>query len=295
VAGAPPADIDLDERLVARLIRDQFPEFARLELLAPLVGWDNAMFRLGPDLVVRLPRRQVAAPLIENEQRWLPVLARRLTVPIPAPVRMGLSTDYYPWRWSIVPWSPGAPLTATRAPDRATAAPDLAAFLVELHLAAPADAPANAVRGVPLETRDAVVRERLASGLVPHARELLARWTSLLDSPRWPFPPVWLHGDLHPANLLTLGGRLSAVIDFGDLTSGDPATDLAVGWLAFDHEGRETLFAGLGAQHRADPHLLARAEAWAIVLATAFAANSDDNLAMAAIGDHAIRHLVDPV
>lgn len=292
MAGAPPAEVDLDERLVAQLIRDQFPEFARLDLFPPLVGWDNAMFRLGSDLVVRLPRRQVAAPLIENEQRWLPVLAPRLTVPIPAPLRVGLPTDYYPWRWSIVPWAPGTPLVASPVRDRTAVAADLASFLVELHTPAPADAPTNPVRGVPLEVRDAVVRERLASGLVPHSQQLLARWTTVLGLPRWPFAAPWLHGDLHPANLLSLGGRLSAVIDFGDITSGDPATDLAVGWLAFDAKGRARLFDGLGEQHRADPYLLARAEGWVIVMATAFATFSDDNPAMAAIGDHAIRQLV---
>jgi aminoglycoside phosphotransferase (APT) family kinase protein len=292
MAGAPPAEIDLDERLVARLIREQFPEFARLDLFPPLVGWDNAMFRLGPELAVRLPRRQAAAQLIVNEQRWLPELAPRLTVPIPVAHRVGTPTAYYPWNWSIVPWVPGTPLTATPVRERGSVAPDLASFLVELHTHAPADAPANPVRGVPLEVRDAVVRERLASGLVPHAQELLARWTTLLGSPRWPLPPRWLHGDLHPANLLSLGGHLSAVIDFGDVTRGDPATDVAVGWLAFDADGRAALFDGLGDEHRSDPFLLARAEGWAILLATAFATNSDDNPAMAAIGNHAIRQLV---
>ncbi|MEP6478600.1 MAG: aminoglycoside phosphotransferase family protein [Rhodoglobus sp.] len=290
MAGAPPAELDLDERLVAQLIRDQFPEFARLDLSAPLNGWDNAMFRLGPELVVRLPRRLLAAPLIENEQRWLPVLAPRLSVAVPEPVRVGQPTSYYPWSWSIVPWGRGAPLSATSVHARGAAVEGIVQFLTELHTPAPADAPANPVRGVPLETRDAVLRGRLAGGLVPRAHELLARWDTLSTRPGWPHPPVWLHGDLHPANLLTLDGRLSAVIDFGDITSGDPATDLSMAWLTFDAADRARLLAAVG--DHGDPFLFARAEAWAILIATAFATFSDDNPAMAAIGDHAIRQLL---
>ncbi|MER7151067.1 phosphotransferase [Streptomyces lydicus] len=50
-----------------------------------------------------------------------------------------------------------------------------------------------------------------------------------------------LHGDLHPANILVDRGRIRAVIDFGDITSGDPATDLSVAWMLFTAEQRVAL------------------------------------------------------
>ncbi|MGO7983251.1 phosphotransferase, partial [Rhizobium johnstonii] len=100
---APEADIEVDRDLVARLVASQHPDLvAPLELVAN--GWDNSVWRLGDDLAVRVPRRRIAAALIEKEQRWLPSLQARLAVPIPAPLRNGHATESFPWPWSIVPW-----------------------------------------------------------------------------------------------------------------------------------------------------------------------------------------------
>src|SRR5689334_3635384 len=135
--GTPPAEVLIDSALVAGLLAKQHPDLAHLPLRAVDAGWDNALFRLGDHLAVRLPRRALAAPLIIHEQRWLPNLANCLALPIPAPLRVGTPTLGYPWHWSIVPWLSGM-AADQHAPDAAQALP-FAAFLRSLHVPAPAD------------------------------------------------------------------------------------------------------------------------------------------------------------
>lgn len=293
-APTPPAEVDVSVELVHRLLAVQHPDLAEqpLELLAN--GWDNVLFRLGSDLVVRLPRRALAAALVEHEQTWLPVLAPRLPLPIPAPVRVGQPALGYPWRWSVLPYLHGE--IAARAPfaDSSAAATTLGAFLRALHEPAPGDAPANPFRGVPLVQRDGAFRQRLASLHDAIDVDAVTRvWSEALARPAWSGPPVWLHGDLHPANLLVDDGVLSAVIDFGDLTAGDPATDLAVAWMAFSARDRAVFRTAYG---KADDDTWARARGWACGLALAFLAHSADNPLMAAIGTRTIDAvLTDPL
>jgi aminoglycoside phosphotransferase (APT) family kinase protein len=294
----PEADIHVDEALVARLISAQHPDLlAPLRLVAD--GWDNEIFRLGDDLAVRIPRRQVAAELIAYEQTWLPRLAARLPVVVPAPVRNGAPSDMFPWPWSIVRWVDGVDGADLPAAERASVARPLAEFVAALHTVAPDDAPHNPVRGVPLAARDSAVRSRLSqlaertdvSGLTAH-------WERALDAPPWDGPPIWLHGDLHPGNLL-LGGdhrpnrarSLAAVIDFGDLTAGDPATDLATAWLTFEPDAREVFRARLDELTPIDPETWVRALGWAVAMGSALAAHSDDNPRMASLGAHALAQL----
>ena len=237
----PAAEIAIDADLAARLVRAQHPDLdGPLTLVAS--GWDNTLYRLGDELCVRLPRRRVAADLVVNEHRWLPSIAARVRVPIPVPLRTGEPTGYYPWPWTICRWLDGEPASGLAAPDRGAIAPGLAAFLTDLHVPAPEDAPRNPVRGVPLARRTDAVRERLASALIPRSGALLALWDRLLAVPDWTGPRLWLHGDPHPANLLLQAGggqpRLAAVLDFGDLTGGDPASDIAAAWLVFDEPAR---------------------------------------------------------
>jgi aminoglycoside phosphotransferase (APT) family kinase protein len=276
----PPAEVDLSVSAVAALVRTQHPT-----LLGPLRlvanGWDNAVYRLGADRSVRLPRRAVAVPLLVHEQRWLPRLAPLLPVPVPVPVAVGAPAGSYPWPWSINPWLPGRPAAAVPVAARVTFAADLARCLAALHVPAPPDAPQNAFRGVPLVSRAAAVRERLRG-------PLLALWESLLETPPWTGPPVWLHADPHPANLLVGDdGRLAALIDFGDLTAGDPATDLAAAWMVFDPAGR----AAFRAAYPASDATWRRARGWALSIGSAIAAGSADNPAMAAIGAHALEQV----
>jgi aminoglycoside phosphotransferase (APT) family kinase protein len=223
----------VEAALVRSLLAEQHPDLAGLPLTAAAEhGWDNAVFRLGAELAVRLPRRPLAVPLLAHELRWLPVLAPRLPLPVPAVVRTGVPGSGYPWPWSVHRWIPGEPLgSGTAAVPGAGAA--LAEFLRALHTPAPADAPRNPYRGIPLA-------ERLPRG-AQDAAELVGRglpagpWLEVLRraaaAPAFAGAPHWCHGDLHTANVLRQGSRIAGVIDFGDLGAGDPAVDLAIAWM----------------------------------------------------------------
>jgi aminoglycoside phosphotransferase (APT) family kinase protein len=278
------ADILVDEPLVRRLLVDQHPDLATLPLRLVANGWDNDLYRLGDDLVVRLPRRRVAVPLIEGEQRWLPSIAERVSVAVPTPVRAGVASGEFPWPWSITAWFAGTIASAIPFDQHDSLAVELADFVRELHTPAPRDAPTNPVRGVPLAEREVALQDRLASGLVPRPAEVEEAWSDAVGAAPWTGPALWLHGDLHPANILTRDGHLAAVLDFGDLTSGDPATDLATAWLTFDERGREMFRAVLDY----DEDTWLRARGWALLLSGAFLANSAHSSAMLAIGNHGI-------
>ncbi|GAB3548883.1 aminoglycoside phosphotransferase family protein [Arthrobacter tumbae] len=276
MATMPAAEVDVTSALVMRLLADQHPDLAHLPLVEVAHGWDNVIFRLGDDLAVRLPRRQAAAELIRNEQHWLPELSPGLATVMPVPVRTGTPSSYFPWYWTITRWLDGTLAADVEPARRSAAATDLAQFVLAFHRAAPADAPQNRVRGVPLSTRSAAVEERIAAAGL--SRELLDLWRILRDQPGWTGPPLWLHGDLHAANLvLNPQGRLAGVLDFGDLTSGDPATDLAAAWLVFNRTGRRTFIGTVTRERPVDAATWQRARGWALCIATAMAATSDDN------------------
>ncbi|HEX4443380.1 MAG TPA: aminoglycoside phosphotransferase family protein [Galbitalea sp.] len=284
----PAAEVDIDEALVRKLLRQQHPDLANLPLTLVANGWDNAILRLGSDLTVRLPRRAVAAVLVENEQRWLPEVASRVSVAVPEPVRIGMPGDLFPWHWTVARWFEGE--LASKAPptslhDTAFA---LAGFVRELHTPAPTDAPFNPVRGIPLAVRAETIEARLVSGLVPDASTLAALWQRALSAPVWTGGPIWLHGDLHAANILVRDGELAAVLDFGDICSGDPATDLATAWLTFDADGRGRFRAALNY----DDATWLRAAGWAILLGTALVTNSSDNPAMHRLGTRTLEQVL---
>jgi aminoglycoside phosphotransferase (APT) family kinase protein len=237
----PAADIEIDESLVRSLLRAQHPDLADLPLQPMDSGWDNAMFKLGDELALRLPRRIAVFQLIEHEQRWLPQLAPLLPIAVPAPVRVGLPTESYPSRWSIVPWLRGrnADLNEPR-PDQAER---LAVFLCALHRPGPADAPVNPYRGGALRYRDEQIVERLrrlerATTLIND--DVIRIYQDALGAPL-DGKATWLHGDLHAGNLLVDDdGVISGVIDWGDMTRGDRATDLATLWMNLaDRKARE--------------------------------------------------------
>ncbi len=278
----PASEVAIDDELVHRLLRAQAPELADLPLALLAHGWDNVMYRLGDRFTVRLPRRALAVPLIEHEQRWLGQLAARLPLPIPAPVVCGRPGGGYPWPWSVGPFLPGDTAAVTPPDDAFGTAERLGSFLEALHRPAPNDAPHNDVRGVPLPSRSEAVHRRLAQlGDDLDVAAVARRWTDLVEVAGWPGPAMWLHGDLHPANLLVHDGQLHAVIDFGDLTAGDPATDLAVAWMLLPGPARPVLRQAAGV---ADEDTWRRAQGWALNLALALLANSADNALLAAIG-----------
>ncbi len=289
----PLHEIEVHEALVRALLAAQHPDLARLPLTRVAQGWDNVTFRLGERLAVRLPARELAAPLVEHEQRWLPLLAPALPVPVPAPVRVGRPGAGFPWSWSVVPWLAGTPTDELTAADRDAWAEELAAALAALHRPAPAEAPANPFRGVPLAARDEVVAARLAAH--PARDVLLAAWRAGVAVPAWHGPAVWLHGDPHPANLLAAGGRLAAILDFGDVTAGDPASDLGAAWATFTSAGRARFWEAYAAASSLSPARLAalqvRARAWAAALVPPYTAHPDEHPALAAAGAHALREL----
>lgn len=307
---APEADFHPDVELALRLVAEQHPD-----LLAPLRrvanGWDNVMFRLGDELAVRMPRRELAVQLMLHEQRWLPGLAAGLPVPLPAPVRLGRPAPElgYDVPWSIVPWLPGSAAIGFETADRDAAAVALAEFVVAFGKAAPADAPVNPFRGVPLAARDASVRARLAAGRVAEPEAVARVWERSLAASVSTGPPVWLHGDLHPANLLLhADGALAAVVDFGDLTSGDPATDLATAWLTFGPDGRAVFrrrvdelaaprdevegAAGVGGAAGVDDATWERARGWALVMATAMVDATDAQSPLGLLGARVLDDVV---
>ncbi len=227
----PAAEVVVDVELVRALIRTQHPDLSELPLEEVAAGWDNFILRLGATMAVRLPRRLASVVGLQHEQRWLSTVAQRLPIPVPTPLRIGKPCDRYPWPWSIVPWLRGE--TADLAPLKADQAKPLAGFLRALHLAAPADAPKNSSRGVPLRHRAKSVDERMdrlaqkTSLINPIVRKA---WESALQASPAELA-TWIHGDLHPQNVLVEDGELSGVIDWADIAAGDIATDLATVWM----------------------------------------------------------------
>ncbi|MEU1404626.1 aminoglycoside phosphotransferase family protein [Streptomyces sp. NPDC005728] len=254
-------EVDIDAPLVRRMIARQFPAWAALPVrrLASS-GTENAMFRLGTDLVVRLPRYPGAVADVAHEQHWLPRLAPHLPVAAPEPVGVGEPDEGFAWPWSVYRWLDGRnPVAgAVEAPERL--AEELGAFVAALRRTDPQDGPA-ASRGAPLATRDTLTRaalEQLAGRIDTDA--VTALWERALRVPEHDAAPAWLHGDLAPGNVLVSGGRLSAVIDFGCAGVGDPAVDLIVAWNLLPPTARAAFRKTVGA----DDAEWARGRGWAL-------------------------------
>lgn len=246
-------------------------------------GWDCEMWLLGDDLAVRLPRRAAAAPLVRHEQRCLPLFAAAVEasgVRVPSPIVHGSPDGGFPWPWSIVPWIEGSSGIGIPRPDRAGWSETLAKALAALHVEAPADHPVNPVRGAALATRADAFADRIRTlhtrGAVDRRveRALREAWESGLAADAWRGPGVWIHGDLHPGNLVADGSALRGIVDFGDVTAGDPAYDLGIGWLAFDGRGRERFVLATGSRY--DEATWIRARAWAAAICVMLLVNSDD-------------------
>ena len=286
----PPAEVAIDAPLVRALLQEQHPDLGDLKLVDIGEGWDNRLFRLGDDLAVRLPRRAASARLIEREQRWLPSLSERLPLAVPVPRRTGRPGDRFPWRWSITSWFPGQTALMAPPPDAQATAVALGQFLCALHQPAPPNAPHNPWRGVPLADRDKALREHLRQldGLVDR-EAVFTLWDRALSPSRWPGSPCWIHGDLHPANLVVSNGRLSAVIDFGDLAAGDPAVDLSVAWMLLPLSARPAFRASARASRDLiDDETWMRARGWALALGLAYLARSGDDDGLRALAQSTI-------
>ncbi|TRY17516.1 aminoglycoside phosphotransferase family protein [Tessaracoccus rhinocerotis] len=270
------------------LLAEQHPDLAERDLAIVANGWDNVIVRVGTDLVARLPRRELAAALVAHEQRWLPALATHLPIPVPVPLRVGVPGLGYPWAWSICDWFQGEVAADVPLADPAREADRLGAFVHALHRPAPVEAPRNPFRGQPV------------TGLVPRIRANLARLhlertaldalvDELAKTSPWRGPAKWLHGDLHSANLLVDGGEIVAVLDFGDLTSGDPAVDLAVAWMLFQPEERRRFRSAAGGGTPVDEPTWDRARLWGLHFALIYVRHSYGNERFARMGERLLR------
>ncbi|SDD37769.1 Predicted kinase, aminoglycoside phosphotransferase (APT) family [Glycomyces harbinensis] len=254
----------IDEAMIRTLLKEQLPHLADLPLERFQGGWDNQMWRLGDELAVRFPMTPRAPLLLEQEHRWLPVLAPRLPLPVPAPVRLGEPTGAFPKPWLVTSWVPGSPADSAPVEDGPRSAAALAAFLTALHREAPADAPRNPHRSMPIHQHPDM---DLHSGGFLSAEQipaLQAIWDDAVAAEPWHRPPVWIHADLHPANVLTAGGTLAGVIDFGDMCAADPAADLCAAWMLLPENA---IAAFLDAHPLADAATVRRARGWALMRA----------------------------
>jgi aminoglycoside phosphotransferase (APT) family kinase protein len=230
---------DITLQLVAALLEQQFPQWARLPIV-PVEpgGWDNRTFRLGYAMAVRLPSAESYAEQVQKEQRWLPWLAPQLSLAVPVPLALGKPGAGYPWHWSIYRWIEGQTIDSARAVDLGALAADLAAFLSTLQTlhatGGPAPGAYNFHRGGSLAIYDEQTRRAIdaLTGEIDASRAMEI-WDEALAS-SWERAPVWIHGDVAAGNLLLNNGRLHAVIDFGCCAVGDPACDLVPAWTVFD-------------------------------------------------------------
>ncbi|QES45385.1 phosphotransferase [Streptomyces venezuelae] len=262
----------IDAALAGRLVDTQFPQWSALplELLEP-AGSDHVIYRLGDDLTVRLPRHADAIGQAAKEAAWLPRLAPHLPLAIPVPVAVGRPDFGYPWPWAVSRWLDGEVATAESLGDSPRAAVQLAEFLTALQACVPEDLPVDGgadiagggegLAGEPLAVRDRATRAAIAElDGVFDAAAMTELWDAALDAPAWDRPPVWFHGDFHTGNLLTVDGRLSAVIDFGGLGVGDPACDLMIAYTLMSAGSRSVFRTALGV----DEATWTRGRGWAL-------------------------------
>ena len=259
--GTPPPEVEIDLNMIRSLIRSQLPDLADLPIQIAGEGWDNVMVRVGDAFAVRAPRHAVGERLLKTEQRWLPVLAPDLPLPVPEPVYIGRPEGGFPFTWSLVRWLPGE--VAAISPPAPEEALTLAAFLKALHQPAHVGAPVSQHRGCALTGKQEDTERRMAN--LAHrpdviTPQLLKLWREALATPI-DAAPVWLAGDVHPQNVLVEGGKLSAFIDWGDMCAGDPATDLASIWMLFDDPSARAV--AINAYGVSEATLL-RAKGWAI-------------------------------
>ncbi|MFE9018659.1 aminoglycoside phosphotransferase family protein [Streptomyces sp. NPDC007808] len=256
-------ELDIDETLVARLVAEQFPRWRGLPVArVESSGTDNAMYRLGADMVVRLPRLPGGSHQIVREQRWLPRLAPRLPLAVPAPLGLGEPGAGYALPWGVYGWLDGDNAHDAPPADPVAAAARLGRFTAALRAVDATGGPPS-FRGGPVAEQDVYVRAAIrdlgAAGTLDAALAT-AVWEETLRLPQWDAEPVWLHADLLPGNLLTRAGRLTAVIDFGGLGVGDPAADTIAAWAVFDADAREVFRAAADV----DDATWARGRGWAL-------------------------------
>jgi aminoglycoside phosphotransferase (APT) family kinase protein len=255
----------IDVALARGLIDRQFPQWSDLPITeVDLNGWDNRTFRLGPEMSIRLPTRSWFAKQVEKEQRWLPVLAPRLPLPIPAPVARGEPDQGYPFPWSVYRWLEGEPVATAKVSDLGEFATALARFLGALERVDATDGPRpgehNFYRGGPLSHYEAEALQAAEElGDAIPRDDVLRVWEDAMAT-TWDRDPVWIHGDVAVGNLLVRDGRLAAVLDFGSSGVGDPACDMVIAWTFLSGPSRDRFRSERGV----DPGTWSRGRGWAL-------------------------------
>lgn len=257
--------VSIDTNLVRHLIETQFPQWAHLDIKpVERSGWDNRTFLLGDGMSVRLPSAEGYAPQAEKEQRWLPILAPQLPLPVPTLVIGGEPDALFPWKWGVYRWIDGEPANSGHIADLSEFAVSLADFLRNLQqidiTGAPLAGPHSAFRGAPLSVYDEETRKAITQlRSIVNADLALTIWNDALST-TWDKSPVWFHGDVAAGNLLVRSGRLHAVIDFGCCGVGDPACDLVIAWTLLRGESRAVFREELNV----DEGTWARGRGWAL-------------------------------
>ena len=263
--GPSVSDDPIDVSLARRLIDSQFPQWSQLPITPVEVdGWDNRTFRLGSELTIRLPSGPWYAMQVDKEQRWLPVLAHQLPLPIPLPVARGEPDAGFPYPWSVYRWLDGELASKAQIDDLSAFASALAGFLTALRRADATGGPApgqhNFFRGGPLGTDEEEARQAIDTlgDEIPTAA-VRRVWEDAMST-AWDRAPVWLHGDVATGNLLVRDGRLGAVLDFGSSGVGDPACDMVIAWTFLSGSSRDRFRAEIDV----DAGTWSRGRGWAL-------------------------------
>lgn len=283
-------EIDIDATLVRRLVAAQFPQWADLPVEpVPSTGTVNAIYRLGNDMAVRIPRVERWASDLEKEMHWLPRLAPQLPLAVSEPLAAGNPGEGYPWRWAIYRWLEGDTWAGDRVEDLGEAAVDLAQFITALQRIDTAGAPGPRAYGSRAAEQDSWVRAAIAASHdIIDTAAVTAAWDAALRAPGWDRPPVWVHGDLLAPNVLVAGGRLSAVIDFGGMHVGDPAREIMAAWTLFTGESRDVFRAALSV----DDATWARGRGWALTRVVAIPYYLETNPLFAADSLHTVNEVL---
>lgn len=289
----PAAEISIDEILVKKLIYSQFPKLSSMELNFVDEGWDNINYRLGSEYLVRLPRRKMGAELIQNEIKYLKSIATELPIPIPSPIFVGKPEENYPWDWTILPWFEGQ--SADLDQPNKDQAMELAKFLKSLHQQKIENPPKNKNRGVPLIDKETALLPRITrikANTNYFNSRIELHWKKGLNA-KLSQNSKLLHGDLHARNIVVQKGKIQAIIDWGDICSGDVATDLASFWMLF--ESKTTRDEALE-YYGVDNALKERSIGWAIYFATILLdTGMQSNVRHAKMGEFTFQNLMTEV
>ncbi len=275
-------ELDIPVDLVARLVADQVPQWAGLPIRrVTSSGTDNAMFRLGDELVVRMPRIHWAAGGVDHEAEWLPRI--ELPIAIPRLRAVGTPAHGYPWTWSVLTWVPGENPVLGGLDDPEGLARDVASLVRAVRAL---DLEGGVPKAGPLADRDDQVRRDITA-LVDDidTRRVTEIWEDALATAEWNGMRTWVHSDIAPGNLLLVDGRLAGLIDFAGIGVGDPTLDLGIAWNLLPPPARAVFRAELGVDDVDWKRARARALAQALVQLPYY---RDTNLVLAANARHVI-------